>query len=570
MKFTKAIKQVMNENPNYGTRLQQAERLAEKWQKLGLMQNLNNPKDMLIRTNTAIMLENQAKQILREANYTSTAQYHEQWVGVAMPLVRRFIHKLAAKDFVTIQAMSQPAGLVFFLDHQFASTRKQFTKGDSIYGTQFYSNSVEGGGSYNYVMDTSLNAGLYGAGRWGYSLNDIKAYSTVTPYSTSDIKPYLYQNDSGFASGSMYREGGLHTEILDGRVKLLSMPLSAFTTPDLNGYQAFHITNTSSDATTHGNYITKVFQQYTRINGDAIEFLVLTKGTGSYTSVTTCSYHKQPVTYDRGDFQYHDTNLNIPEVQFKLTQKPIVPQTRKMKATWTQQLIDDLNAFLAIDGQQEISNQLTDQITLETDLQLVSMIGKGAIESGNTGYFSVRTGYELTGVDASGTATFVKNDSYAIQDRPMWFRNIGVPMQKVSNMIHQKTGKGGANFAIVSPTLATVLQTTEGFIASGATMDGKSDWMDAGFSQVGSFRNRYRIYKNPFSVDDNSMIMGYRGTGFLDFGAAYCPYIPLIMLPNIMQPTNLTPTKGVYTRYAKTMLRKDYYGIVYVEGLESV
>lgn len=109
MKFTKAIKQVMSENPNYGTRLQQAQRLAAKWQKLGLMQNLDNPKDMLIRTNTAIMLENQAKQILRESNYTSTAQYHEQWVGVAMPLVRRFIHKLAAKDFVTIQALSQPA-----------------------------------------------------------------------------------------------------------------------------------------------------------------------------------------------------------------------------------------------------------------------------------------------------------------------------------------------------------------------------------------------------------------------------------------------------------------------------
>lgn len=566
MKFTKAIKQVMNENPNYGTRLQQAERLAQKWQRLGLMQNLDNPKDMLVRTNTAIMLENQAKQILREANYTSTAQYHEQWVGVAMPLVRRFIHKLAAKDFVTIQALSQPAGLVFFLDHQFASNRKQFTKDDSIYGTTFAGDS----GSYEYVMDTSLNAGLYGAGKWGYSLNDVKAYPTVTPYSKSSIQKYMYHNDTSFESGSMYKVGGLATEIGNGKVKLLSIPISGLTNPDLNGYQAFHLTNGA--AATDNDHIVKVFQQYTRINGDAIEFLVLTYGTGSYTATatTTCSYHKQPVTYDRGDFQYRDENLNIPEVQFKLTQKPIVPQTRKMKATWTQQLIDDLNAFLAIDGEQEISNQLTDQITLQTDLELVSLIGKGAIESGNHGYFSVRTGYELSGVDTSGNATFVKNDAYAIQDRPMWFRNIGVPMQKVSNMIHQKTGKGGANFAIVSPTLATVLQTTEGFIASGATMDGSSDWMDAGFSQVGSFRNRYRIYKNPFSVDDNSMIMGYRGTGFLDFGAAYCPYIPLIMLPNIMQPTNLTPTKGVYTRYGKTMLRKDYYGIVYVEGLQTV
>jgi len=190
-----------------------------------------------------------------------------------------------------------------------------------------------------------------------------------------------------------------------------------------------------------------------------------------------------------------------------------------------------LNAFLAIDGEQEISNQLTDQITLETDLELVSLIGKGAIESGNHGYFSVRPGYELSSVDSNGAATFALNGGYAIQDKPSWFRNIGVPMQKISNMIHMKTGKGGANFAIVSPTLATVLETIEGFVAN---TDGTSEWIEAGFTQVGTFRNRYRIYKNPYAVADNMMIMGYRGTGFLDFGAAYCPYIPLIMLPNIM------------------------------------
>jgi len=189
-----------------------------------------------------------------------------------------------------------------------------------------------------------------------------------------------------------------------------------------------------------------------------------------------------------------------------------------------------LNAFLAIDGEQEISNQLTDQITLETDLELVSLIGKGGIESQNHGYFSVRPGYELESV-ISGVATFAKNEQYAIQDKPSWFRNIGIPMQKISNMIHQKTGKGGANFAIVSSTLATVIETIEGFSAN---TDGTQEWMEAGFTQVGTFRNRYRIYKNPYAVADNMMIMGYRGTGFLDFGAAYCPYIPLIMLPNIM------------------------------------
>jgi hypothetical protein len=160
------------------------------------------------------------------------------------------------------------------------------------------------------------------------------------------------------------------------------------------------------------------------------------------------------------------------------------------------------------------------------------MIGKGGIQSGNHGYFSVRPGYELTGnpADNGGVATFAKTD-YAIQSKADWFKNIAIPMQKVSNMIHQKTGKGGANFAIVSPTLATVLETMEGFTMNA---DGESEWMDGGLTAIGSYKSKYKIYKNPYSVADNAMIMGYRGTGFLDFGAAYCPYIPLIMLPNVM------------------------------------
>lgn len=559
MKYTQAIKSVIDQNPNYGTRLQQAERIAKKWQKLGLMEGLDRPEDTLLRTNVALMLENEAKQIIREANYTSTTQYHEQWVGIAMPLIRRFMFKLASKDFVTIQAMSQPAGLVFFMDHQFGTNKElgRFQAGSSIYGTTFTGTS----GSFDYVMDTDITAGFYNAGKWGYSLNDQFAIVTPSAVSGSAITLGDFNNDTQIWNSPTYT-----SSLTNGKFKKLSISLSDLTNPDLNGYSAYNIANSVTD-TSSANYIAKIFPQFTKINGGNVQFIVLTGATGSWSGNVTCSYHKQPLTYDRGDFQYQGTDLEIPEVQFKLTQKPIVPETRKMKATWTQQLVDDLNAFLAIDGEQEISNQLTDQITLETDLELVALIGKGGIESGNLGYFSVRPGYELASVDQFGAATFTLNQGYAIQDKPSWFRNIGVPMQKISNMIHMKTGKGGANFAIVSPTLATVIETIEGFSAN---TDGTQEWMDAGFTQVGTFRNRYRIYKNPYAVADNMMIMGYRGTGFLDFGAAYCPYIPLIMLPNIMQPTNLTPTKGVYTRYAKTMLRKDYYGALFVQGLETI
>lgn len=564
-RLTQAIKNVVDSSPQFNTRLEQAEKLAEKWQKLGLMEGLSKDKDAFLRTNVALMLENQAKQILRQANSTSNTQFSQEWVGIAMPLIRRFMHKLAAKDFVTIQAMSQPTGLVFYIDHQFAGTegahRRGFQTGSSIYGTTFDNKS----GDFGYVMDTDITAGLYGAGKWGYSLNEITtsiALDNLSVNSGSAITPKIWKYDTRFSNSYA-------GSLTDGTIGIIGVSHSAtsiddgLVNSDLNGYDSFYI---------QGGDFSKSFPQYSYINGDMIYFVVEKTGTGSFTEGVTVSWHKQPQTYDRGDFEYRGNDLQsddigIPQIQFKLSQKPIVPETRKMKASWTQELIDDLNALLAIDGEQEISNQLTDQITLETDLELVSLIGKGAVSSGNNGYFSIRVGYEPTVNGKTVTFTNANKESYAIPGRAEWFKNIAIPMQQVSNKIHQKTGKGGANFAIVSPDVATVLETMEGFTMD---TDGTQEWMEGGFTKAGSFKGRYKIYKNPYSVSDNTIIMGYRGTGFLDFGAAYCPYIPLMILPNIMEPTNLTPTKGVYTRYAKTMLRKDYYGMVFIEGLETL
>jgi len=201
-----------------------------------------------------------------------------------------------------------------------------------------------------------------------------------------------------------------------------------------------------------------------------LKFLVLTGDTGSFvvSKSITLSYHRQPTIWDRGDFEYRGDSLatddiGIPEFQIKITQKPITSQTRKYKAIWTQELVQDFGALLSIDAEQEISNMLTDQIVLETDLELIAMLTKGAMESRNEGYFSVRPGYEVSSV-VGGVVSFTTESKYAIPDKSSWFRNIGIPMQKVSQLINQKTAHGGANFAIVSPAIATVLESTAEFV----------------------------------------------------------------------------------------------------------
>ena len=148
-----------------------------------------------------------------------------------------------------------------------------------------------------------------------------------------------------------------------------------------------------------------------------------------------------------------------------------------------------------------------------------------------------------------------------------WFQTLGIKLQKVSNLIHQKTLRGGANFMVISPSVATILESIPGFAADNAD----AETMKYAFcvQKIGSINGRYKVYKNPY-MKWNTILLGYKGTQFLETGAVYAPYVPLIMTPLIYDPTTFTPRKGVMTRYAKKMLRPDYYGKIEVADLQVV
>ena len=138
----------------------------------------------------------------------------------------------------------------------------------------------------------------------------------------------------------------------------------------------------------------------------------------------------------------------------------------------------------------------------------------------------------------------------------------------MSNAIHQRTLRGGANFMVVSPTVATILESIPGFAAD---TDGAADTMKYAFGvqKVGQLNSRYKVYKNPYMLE-NAILLGFRGNQFLETGAVYAPYIPLIMTPLIYDPNTFTPRKGLLTRYAKKMLRPEFYGKIYVNGLNTL
>ena len=162
------INQLLESSNNYKSMQADSAKLAEKWGASGLLEGISNEK---VKNNMAVILENQAKQVVAEANTSGhggsasfTAGAGENWAGVVLPLVRKVFAQIVAQDFVSVQPMNLPSGLVFYLDFKYGSTQQSGaiqTKGADIYGDTSSSGDPAGG--------------LYGAGKWGYSINDASA-----------------------------------------------------------------------------------------------------------------------------------------------------------------------------------------------------------------------------------------------------------------------------------------------------------------------------------------------------------------------------------------------------------
>jgi hypothetical protein len=538
--------------------LDETKGLVHKWRKTGLLDGLPAEYE---QHGMAIMLENQAKQLVTEANSTGVASNAEQWSGVALPLVRRVFAEIAAKDFVSVQPMNLPSGLVFYMDFKYSTAQAGFTttktsEDPTVSGYQ--NNSVFG------ITNTSsdVSQGLYGAGRFGYSINDtgVSLFSSgsATPNATtasvsaaltmaSDADFDEFNYDSNFTTA-------YSASIAAGHFKKVTVAFSALTNPDLEGVRAFAIT---------GSGVSAYFPQFTKnVNDSTLTFIV----SGSITTTAGAvhvQFHKQPVAAGRGDFEDttgNGTDIGIPELNVELRSVPIVAKTRKLKAVWSPEFAQDLNAYHSIDAEAELTSMLSEYISQEIDLEILDMLIQNAL---TTEKWSAQVGYEYNASTDTFAASGFTGTAYV---QGTWFQTLGTKIQKVSNKIHQKTMRGGANFLVCSPDVATILESIPGYAAD---TNGDKMQFAMGVQKVGLLSNRFTVYKNPY-MTENLILMGYRGSQFLETGAVYAPYIPLIMTPLVYDPTNFTPRKGVMTRYAKQMVRPEFYGTIKVHGLNLV
>lgn len=517
-------------------------KLVNKWRPTGLLKGLNESEEAQISR----LLENQAAQILKESNSTSTERGSEEWAGIALPMIRRIFANISAKEFMSTQPMNMPNGLVFWLEHKYATAQTGYTTGsalssqeDSIYGVTDARRGANVG-----------TGGLYGPGRFGYTMNDVEA--SVAPNSSTSISGSedvdLQYNSEILAL--------LTTQIAADKVRKVVIPVSGLTTPDLYGVRAFTIS--------HANILTQL-SQYTRTSSDqtTITFIVVVDTAEAPMTPVTIGYHKQPTDITRGDFEEGKTGedpLDIPTIDLKLRQETIAAKSRKLKAVWTPEFSQDIDAYHQIDVEAELTAMLSEYISQEIDLELLDML----IQSAQTStQWSARLGFEYDPITHSFAQTSANASAY---NQGTWFQTLGTKLQKVSNEIHRLTLRGGANFMVTSPTVATILESIPGYAAD---TDGTQQTFAMGVQKMGSINNRFTVYKNPY-MTENIILMGFRGTQYLETGAVYCPYVPLITTPVIYDADNLTPRKGIMTRYAKKLLRPEFYGLVYVEGLTTI
>jgi hypothetical protein len=520
-------------------------KLVIKWEKSGLLEGMENEWQ---RSGMATLLENQARQLISESSSTnpSGGAGDEEWSGVALPLVRRVFGNIVAQELVSVQPMNLPSGLVFYLDFKYGTNVNARTVGDPIHGKT-------GPNSPSGSTSPYGEGGFYGAGRYGYTDGMTGSAASVA-----------------FGSQAGHTGVGAHTAVTLADVNFdteYSASNAGLFQKMTGSLSAAALADSESESVRAWEFIKTnmiVDPRFVSID-NAGKITMIVSGSGTAVGNWAIGYTKQTTAADRGDFEDSVGNatvdsLNIPEVNLELKSLPIVAKTRKLKAVWSPELAQDLNAYHSIDAEAELTSMLSDYISMEIDLEILDMLINDAV---TVDYWSAKAGQDYN----AATGEFSENIFYGT--RFEWYQTLVAKIQKVSNEIHRLTLRGGANFVVVAPKVATILESLPGYMSAPGDADAAAAQFAMGVSKVGQAAGRYTVYKNPY-MTENQILVGFRGSNFLETGAVYSPYVPLITTPLVYDPSDFTPRKGVMTRYAKKMIRPEFYGLIKCADLDVI
>jgi len=552
----------------------------DRWNKLGFLEGLEgNNSD-----NIAQLFENQAKNLMKEATNSDSSGSFET---VVFPIVRRVFSKLLANDIVSVQAMNMPIGkLFYFIPKTSSRVNEAGVAGNVHVDPQYSAHTATAAeqaakcitGSCNLtkyeaknLYDLYYNDGLFDNSKGEATINtlvstpgslnaagDFVAASSFAAGQDGTVRAAVFQL-TGFTSTSAGRMVGPTGNEMDTESFLASLKIVNGTGAAIEGPNGETVMAIGGEASVR--LVTQKYGKGIVAYGDicdATGTLFVEVDLSAPTEASTydgyigvSGFTADTTTFVASYASYSDLELEaeMGEVTFDLQEVVVTATSRKLRATWSPEMAQDVSAFHNIDAEAELTAMLSEQVAAEIDREILRDLRKA-------GAWTLR--WDFNGWRKAGQPS----TAYTQKD---WNQTLITKINQISAQIHKSTLRGGANFIVVSSEISAVLNDLEYFHVSDASAE--KDVYNMGIEKVGSLQGRYKVYCDPYAPA-SSMIIGHKGSSILDSGYIYAPYIPLQLTPTMYNPDNFAPVKGIMTRYAKKCVNNRFYGTIKVDGLQ--
>jgi hypothetical protein len=545
----------------------------KKWDELGFLEGLEGHQ----KDNIAQLYENQASHLINEAAVADSSGSFET---VVFPIIRRVFSKLLANDIVSVQAMNLPIGKLFFFipkiqernagahyhPYGFPDTATDPTTGYT--GTNLYDRFYENDNGDGNSPDT----GLFDYSKGQYSSVTLNPVNVVT-FSNGATSNVALSAITGASSGAnvILKITGFTK---DGEGKLIGPNGNAMDTEEFlasavvthtgvsrnfnivtqkygKGIVEYGSKQTTNNYPSGRYYQDTVDQEGTMYIQVDMQNYSATAGFSNVVLANTTVLSDFALTYRVYDtLEFED---QIGEVSFDLQSVTVSVTERKLRATWSPELAQDVSAFHNIDAEAELTALLSEQIAAEVDREILRDLRKGAAWTAKWDYNEWKYG-------GNGGATL---QGYTQKD---WNQTLVTKINQISAQIHKTTLRGGANWVVVSSEVSAVFDDLEYFHVSNAQPD--QDQYNMGIEKIGTLGGRYQVYRDPY-FPANKILIGHKGKSLLDAGYIYAPYVPLQLTPTMYNPFTMTPIKGIMTRYAKKMVNNRYFGVITAKGITT-
>jgi hypothetical protein len=541
----------------------------KKWDDLGFLEGLDGHQ----KDNIAQLYENQASYLINEA---AVADASGSFETVVFPIIRRVFSKLLANDIVSVQAMNLPIGKLFYFIPKiqerngaghyspYGYPSEQTDPATGYTGNNLYDRFYESGDG------NSPNTGLFDYSKGQYSAVTLSGTSVVT-FSNGSVSAVAMSGLTGTSQSSLIVKFTGFSK--DGQGKLIGPNGNAMDTEEFLASAEISYSGVSRNfnvvtqkygkgiveygqKSSSSNYPSGNYQDICDENGEiyisvdlqsyssTAGFSNLTVPSGFTAASVTLSYR----VYDTLEFEDQ-----IGEVSFDLQSVTVSVTERKLRATWSPELAQDVSAFHNIDAEAELTALLSEQIAAEVDREILRDLRKGAAWTAKWDYNEWKYG------GASGATL----QGYTQKD---WNQTLVTKINQISAQIHKTTLRGGANWVVVSSEVSAVFDDLEYFHVSNAAPE--QDSYNMGIEKIGSLAGRYQVYRDPY-FPASKILIGHKGKSLLDAGYIYAPYVPLQLTPTMYNPFTMTPIKGIMTRYAKKMVNNRYFGVIDVKGITT-